>query len=57
MSLASAILPVRSRSGRLEGFLVNKRDLTELKAITPDGSKLWIREFAVPRHAKLEFWS
>ena len=35
--------------GPLEGFLVFKRDRDELKAITPDASELWVREFAVSR--------
>jgi len=56
-SLASALLPGGLSVGPLEGFLVVKRDRAELKAITPEASKLWVREFAVPRRAKLEFWS
>ena len=44
-------------AGRLDGFLVVKNDRSELKAITPDASKLWVREFSVPQTATLEFWS
>lgn len=43
--------------GPLEGFLLVKRDRAELKAITPDASKLWAREFAVPQRANLDFWA
>ncbi len=44
-------------AGPLEGFLIVSDDRSELKAITPDASKLWVREFAVPQKANLDFWS
>jgi hypothetical protein len=43
-------------SGPLDGFLIVASDRGELKAITPDASKLWGREFAVPQRANLDFW-
>jgi hypothetical protein len=57
MGNASTILPGGLCVGPLDGFLIVKRDRSELKAITPDASKLWVREFAVPKPAKLDFWS
>jgi hypothetical protein len=43
--------------GSLEGFLIVAGDSSELKAITPDASKLWVREFAGPQRSDLGFWS
>jgi len=54
---ASALLPGAISMGPLEGFLVVKKDRAELKAITPDASKLWARQFSAPEHGTLEFWS
>lgn len=53
---ASALMPGGLSVGPLEGFLLVKRDRAELKAITPDASKLWVREFAVPQRGSLDFW-
>jgi hypothetical protein len=44
-------------AGPLDGFLIVSADRSELKAITPDASKLWVREFAVLQPANLDFWS
>ncbi len=54
---ASTLLPGAVAVGPLDGFLVVKRDAAEVKAITPDASKLWVRQFAVPKRGSLEFWS
>ena len=54
---ASALLPGGISIGPLDGFLVVKKDRAELKAITPDASKVWVRQFAAPEHGSLEFWS
>jgi len=59
-SLASSvalILPGGIAIQPPEGFLVIKQQRDELKAITPDESKLWIRRFAAPRKATLGFWT
>lgn|SRR5690606_9916537 len=40
-----------------ERFLVTTRDTAELKAITPDETKLWVREFGDPDRGDLAFWS
>lgn len=40
-----------------ERFLVTSRGSEELKAITPEETKLWVREFADPDHGDLAFWS
>ena len=53
----SALLPGGLSVGPLEGFLVVKKDRDELKAITPDASKLWVRDLKVPRRGSLDFWS
>ncbi len=55
-SLAT-LLPGGLSLGPLEGFLIVASDRSELKAITPDASKLWVREFAVPQRANLDFWA
>lgn len=54
---ASALLPGGISIGPLDGFLVVKKDRAELKAITPDASKLWARQFAAPQRGTLDFWS
>ena len=53
----SALLPGGISVGPLEGFLVVKKDRAELKAITPDASKLWVREFEAPSQGNLDFWA
>ena len=50
-------LPGGLSLGQLDGFLIVANDGSELKAITPDASKLWVREFAVPQRPDLDFWS
>ena len=42
--------------GPLDGFLIVANHRAEMKAITPDASKLWVREFTVPQKAGLDFW-
>ena len=50
-------LPGGLSLGQLDGFLIVANDGGELKAITPDASKLWAREFEVPQRPDLDFWS
>ncbi|MCH8922802.1 MAG: DUF4349 domain-containing protein [Planctomycetes bacterium] len=38
-------------------FLIAVHKRHELKAITPDESKLWVRKFSVPRRGNLSFWA
>ena len=38
-------------------FLVVERGTDELKAITPDEAKLWVREFRDPDAGSIDFWS
>jgi hypothetical protein len=38
------------------GFLVLTKDRREVKAITPDEARLWVREFDDPHEATLAFW-
>ncbi len=40
-----------------ERFLVTTRGADELKAITPEETKLWLREFNDPDRGDLAFWS
>jgi hypothetical protein len=40
-----------------ERFLVTTRSDDELKAITPEETKLWVREFDDPDKGDLAFWS
>lgn len=40
-----------------ERFLVTARGTDELKAITPEETKLWLREFSDPDRGDLAFWS
>jgi len=54
---ASSLLPGGISIGPLDDFLVVKKDREELKAITPDASKLWLRQFEVSRQSKLDFWA
>jgi hypothetical protein len=56
-SSIARLLSGRLFAGPLDGFLIVASDRSELKAITPDASKLWVREFAVPQQANLDFWS
>jgi hypothetical protein len=39
-----------------ERFLVTDRGVSELKAITPDETKLWVRDFTDDHQADLAFW-
>jgi hypothetical protein len=54
---ASALLPGGISIGAPDGFLIVKKERAELKAITPDASKLWARQFAAPQRGTLDFWS
>lgn len=38
-------------------FLVTERGTDELKAITPEETKLWVRDFGDPDRGDLAFWS
>ncbi len=38
-------------------FLVVARDLGELKAVTADDARLWVREFPDPDRGDLAFWT
>lgn len=40
-----------------DAFLVTERGTSELKAITPEETKLWVREFSDPDQGDLAFWS
>ena len=44
-------------AGPLDGFLIVANDRAELKALTADASKLWVREFAVSQRTNLDFWT
>jgi len=57
VSSITTLLPGGLSVGPLEGFLIVASDRSELKAICADTSKLWVREFAVPKRANLDFWS
>ena len=39
------------------GFLLVDRQRYELKAITPDESKFWVRDFPTAQPATLDFWA
>jgi hypothetical protein len=57
VSRVATLLPGGLAIGPLEGFLMVKSNRAELKAIAPDASKLWVREFTVPQRSNLKFWS
>ena len=39
------------------GFVLVERDRDQIKAVSPDESKLWLREFSATSRADLAFWS
>ncbi|MEM7233131.1 MAG: hypothetical protein AAF517_13195 [Planctomycetota bacterium] len=38
-------------------FLITREGWSELKALTPDDAKLWVREFKDDKRGDLDFWS
>ena len=40
-----------------EKFLILDKGFSEIKAITPDEAKLWVREFNDPKKGDFNFWS
>lgn len=40
-----------------EPFVVLEKGSSELKAVTPDDARLWVRERSVSEDAKLSFWA
>jgi hypothetical protein len=40
-----------------EPFVVLEKGTSELKAVTPDDARVWVRERSVSENAKLAFWA
>jgi len=53
----SLVLPGAVSANIPDGFLVVEKDREQIKVVSPDESKLWVRDLPAARRADLSFWS